>query len=54
VVDVCGTFKLVPGDFRESMALWGGDALVTKAHARGGHVKAFDPATGREVAFALP
>ncbi|MGE5522393.1 MAG: PQQ-dependent dehydrogenase, methanol/ethanol family [Rhodospirillaceae bacterium] len=49
VVDACATFKLMPGEFREGMPYWGGDASVKPSQVRGGQVKAFDPATGREV-----
>ena len=47
VVEVCGTFKLKPTEFRESMPYWGGE--VTLDREQYGHVKAFDPATAREV-----
>jgi alcohol dehydrogenase (cytochrome c) len=47
VVEVCGTFKLKPTGFEESMPYWGGD--VTLDREQFGEVKAFDPATGREV-----
>jgi alcohol dehydrogenase (cytochrome c) len=47
VVEGCGTFKLIPNKFHESMPYWGGDVKAAKDHW--GHVKAFDPATGREV-----
>jgi alcohol dehydrogenase (cytochrome c) len=47
VVELCGTFKLKPSKFEEGMPYWGGDVDLDKDHW--GHVKAFDPATGREV-----
>jgi alcohol dehydrogenase (cytochrome c) len=47
VVEVCGTFKLKPTKFQESMPYWGGE--VTLDAEQFGQVKAFDPATGREV-----
>ncbi|HEX2206658.1 MAG TPA: PQQ-dependent dehydrogenase, methanol/ethanol family [Longimicrobium sp.] len=48
VVEACGTFKLIPTKFEESMPYWGGDVDVA-SHPQWGHVKAFDPRTGREV-----
>ena len=47
VVELCGTFKLKPSKFEEGMPYWGGDVDLDKEHW--GHVKAFDPSTGREV-----
>lgn len=47
VVEVCGTFTLRPTEFEESMPYWGGEVDLDKEQF--GHVKAFDPATGREV-----
>ena len=47
VVETCGTFKLKPTEFEESMPYWGGEVALDKE--QWGHVKAFDPATGREV-----
>lgn len=47
VVEACGTFKLVPTEYRESMPYWGGEVLLDEEQY--GHVKAFDPMTGREV-----
>jgi alcohol dehydrogenase (cytochrome c) len=47
VVEVCGTYKLKPTKFAESMPYWGGEVELDKE--QWGHVKAFDPATGREV-----
>ena len=49
VIDSCGTFKVTPGKFHEGMPYWGGDATVAPAQVNGGQVKAFDPASGREV-----
>jgi alcohol dehydrogenase (cytochrome c) len=48
VVDVCGFFKQMPQEFKESMAYWGGDAVVKPEHVAGGALRAFDPHTGRE------
>jgi len=48
VVEACGTFKSVPEKFHESLPYWAGDADVA-SHEQWGHVKAIDPATGREV-----
>jgi alcohol dehydrogenase (cytochrome c) len=48
VVEACGVFKLRPSEFREGMPYWGGDASVV-GQEQWGHVKAFDPATGKEV-----
>ena len=48
-VDACGVFRLIPGEFKESMPYWGGDAVVKPEHVKGGQVKAFDPASGRLV-----
>jgi alcohol dehydrogenase (cytochrome c) len=47
VVEACGTFAIKPTEFRESMPFWGGEVEVEREQT--GHVKAFDPATGREV-----
>ncbi|HYC58721.1 MAG TPA: PQQ-dependent dehydrogenase, methanol/ethanol family [Thermoanaerobaculia bacterium] len=47
VVEACGTFKLIPQQFKEGMAYWGGEVAIDKQ--QWGHVKAYDPATGREV-----
>jgi alcohol dehydrogenase (cytochrome c) len=47
VVETCGTFKLKPTEFEEGMPYWGGDVELDRE--QWGHVKAFDPATGREV-----
>ena len=56
MVEACGTFKLIPSRFNESLPYWGGDAMVSGKDVDGrpnsgqwGHVKAFDAATGREV-----
>jgi alcohol dehydrogenase (cytochrome c) len=48
VIEACGNFKLIPNKFHESLPYWGGDASVS-GHEQLGYVKAFDPATGREV-----
>jgi alcohol dehydrogenase (cytochrome c) len=47
VVEACGTFKLIPQKFKEGMAYWGGEVKLDQE--QWGHVKAYDPATGREV-----
>ena len=47
VVEACGTFKLIPQKFKEGMAYWGGEVTIDRE--QWGHVKAYDPATGREV-----
>jgi alcohol dehydrogenase (cytochrome c) len=47
VVEACGTFKLKPTEFKESMPYWGGEVELDQE--QWGHVKAFEPATGREV-----
>ncbi|HEX9985846.1 MAG TPA: PQQ-dependent dehydrogenase, methanol/ethanol family [Thermoanaerobaculia bacterium] len=47
VVEACGTFKLIPQKFKEGMAYWGGEVALEKE--QWGHIKAYDPATGREV-----
>lgn len=46
VIEACATFRLERGEFREGLPYWGGEAHVRGPHW--GHVKAFDPATGRE------
>ncbi|MCC2641754.1 MAG: adh [Nitrospira sp.] len=46
VIDACAMYKLIPGEFREGMPYWGGEANVL-GHQHGGHVKAYD-ATGSE------
>jgi alcohol dehydrogenase (cytochrome c) len=46
MMDICATFKLIPTPFEEGMAYWGGDVLIKPEDAKGGYVKAFDPATG--------
>jgi alcohol dehydrogenase (cytochrome c) len=48
VIESCATFKLKPQEFREGMPYWGGE-VTTMGHKQAGAVKAFDPATGREV-----
>jgi alcohol dehydrogenase (cytochrome c) len=47
VIEVCGTYTLKPAKFEESMPYWGGE--VSLDTNQWGHVKAFDPLTGREV-----
>lgn len=49
MMDVCATFKLIPTPFEEGMAYWGGDVIIKPEDAKGGYVKAFDPATGNVV-----
>jgi len=48
-VDACGTFRRMRTEFREGLSWWGGDAIVSPQQVRGGQIKAFDPATGRQV-----
>ncbi|MGQ0815232.1 MAG: PQQ-dependent dehydrogenase, methanol/ethanol family [Gemmatimonadota bacterium] len=48
VVEQCAVFKSKFTEFREGMAYWGGEATPVTTN-QWGHVKAFDPATGREV-----
>jgi alcohol dehydrogenase (cytochrome c) len=48
VVEQCGVFSTRKTEFKESMPYWGG-AVDNGSIAGWGHVKAFDPATGREV-----
>jgi alcohol dehydrogenase (cytochrome c) len=48
IIEQCATFKTRRDEFREGMAYWGGGA-APKKEEQWGHVKAFDPATGREV-----
>jgi alcohol dehydrogenase (cytochrome c) len=48
VVELCGIFKSSPSEFRESLAYWGGEVDLY-GMAQWGYVKAFDPATGRQV-----
>lgn len=47
VVEVCGTYRLVHTEFEESMPYWGGEVELDTEQT--GHVKAFDPGSGREV-----
>jgi alcohol dehydrogenase (cytochrome c) len=47
VIEACARFKRGPTVFKESLFYLGGEAQVTGE--QWGHVKAFDPATGREV-----
>jgi alcohol dehydrogenase (cytochrome c) len=48
VVEQCGVFSTRKTEFKESMPYWGG-AVDNGSIPGWGHVKAFDPATGREV-----
>jgi alcohol dehydrogenase (cytochrome c) len=48
VVEACGVFRVRSSEFREGMPYWGGDASVA-GQEQWGHVKAIDPASGREV-----
>jgi alcohol dehydrogenase (cytochrome c) len=48
VVEQCGVFSTRKAEFKESMPYWGG-AVDNRKIDGWGHVKAFDPATGREV-----
>lgn len=48
VIDGCATFRLEPGEFRESLPYWGGTVDVA-GHEQRGYLKAFDPATGGQV-----
>jgi alcohol dehydrogenase (cytochrome c) len=48
VVELCGKFKLLPQEFKEGMAYWGGEVKLHDKE-QWGHVKAYDPSTGREV-----
>jgi alcohol dehydrogenase (cytochrome c) len=52
VVDICATFTTDPQKFEESLPYWG-SAAVADTKMYGGAVKAFDPATGRQV-WAYP
>lgn len=47
VIEKCATFRKLPGEFRESMSYYKGDAVAEETGS--GAVKAFDPATGKEV-----
>jgi alcohol dehydrogenase (cytochrome c) len=47
VIEKCGTYKSKRGEFKEGMAYWGGEAAADKEGW--GEVKAFDPASGRQV-----
>jgi alcohol dehydrogenase (cytochrome c) len=49
VIDLCGIYKLIDTPFEEGMGYWGGDFITRPEEARGGYVKAYDPATGRMV-----
>jgi alcohol dehydrogenase (cytochrome c) len=48
VVEQCGIFTTEEAEFRESLPYWGGDVELFKER-QWGHVKAFDPSSGREV-----
>ncbi len=48
VVELCGIFSTKKTEFKESMPYWGG-GVENRNIESWGHVKAFDPATGREV-----
>ncbi|MEX2494783.1 MAG: PQQ-dependent dehydrogenase, methanol/ethanol family [Woeseia sp.] len=48
VIENTATFKTGPADFKEGQPWWGGD-VETLDHPQSGALKAFDPATGREV-----
>ena len=45
-MELCGIFKSSPSAFRESLQYWGGEVNL-QGMAQWGHIKAFDPATGR-------
>jgi alcohol dehydrogenase (cytochrome c) len=47
VIEATARYKLVPGEFRESLPYWGGEATVIGQPS--GVIKAVDPVTGREV-----
>jgi alcohol dehydrogenase (cytochrome c) len=47
VIEATAMFKSKPTNFRESLPYWGGEVQVTKEHW--GELKAFDPATGKQV-----
>jgi alcohol dehydrogenase (cytochrome c) len=48
VVEQCGVFSTAKTEFKESMPYWGG-AVDNRQLEGWGHVKAFEPGTGREV-----
>jgi len=48
VLEQCGVYKTKKTEFKESMPYWGGGVENRQIEGRG-EVKAFDPATGREV-----
>jgi alcohol dehydrogenase (cytochrome c) len=48
VLENTAKYKTGPAEFKEGMPWWGGD-VETLDHPQGGALKAFDPATGREV-----
>jgi alcohol dehydrogenase (cytochrome c) len=48
-VEKCATFKTAKDEFLEGVPYWGGEATPEHDPREGwGHVKAFDPMTGRE------
>jgi alcohol dehydrogenase (cytochrome c) len=47
VIEATATFKIIKTEFRESMPYWSGDATVSGDNW--GELKAFDPATGKQV-----
>jgi alcohol dehydrogenase (cytochrome c) len=47
VIEKCGVYKSRRDEFKEGMAYWGGESAAKKEGW--GEVKAFDPATGRQV-----
>jgi alcohol dehydrogenase (cytochrome c) len=47
VIESTATFKILKQQFRESLPYWGGDAIVSGNNW--GELKAFDPATGKQV-----
>ena len=48
VIEQCAVYKTRRTEFREGMAYWGGEATPVITN-QWGHIKAIDPATGREV-----
>ena len=46
--ETCAEFKLIHQEFKEGMGYWAGEASL-KGKPQSGALKAFDPATGREV-----
>ena len=47
VIEATATYKIIKNAFRESMPYWGGNATVSGDNW--GELKAFDPATGKQV-----